>query len=70
MRRSGDQLVIRSTPGRAIIATGASADATQHCIGAGVSTAVFSITPYLDSFLRITVIDDSGKQAWSNPIWT
>jgi hypothetical protein len=37
--------------------------------GAGLTSHRFSMETFDDDYVRITVIDSSGKRAWSNPIW-
>jgi hypothetical protein len=37
--------------------------------GAGMSRHRFPLEKFQGSYCRVTVIDSSGKRAWSNPIW-
>jgi hypothetical protein len=37
--------------------------------GTDITTCEFSLEPFRDSYARITVIDEHGKRAWSNPFW-
>ena len=40
----------------------------QH-LGQALTEAVFSLRRFCGSYLRVTVIDETGRKAWSNPIW-
>jgi hypothetical protein len=37
--------------------------------GGPVSGAEFDLAPFRGSYCRVTVVDQTGRQAWSNPIW-
>jgi hypothetical protein len=37
--------------------------------GEPISEAEFDLAPFRGSYCRITVVDQAGRQAWSNPIW-
>ncbi|TVR73771.1 MAG: phosphotransferase [Sphaerobacteraceae bacterium] len=59
---------IRTSPVRSMMAIGPrSRYLAKH--GAGLTTHEFPLEKFSDNYFRITVIDDSGKRAWSNPIW-
>jgi hypothetical protein len=34
-----------------------------------ISEAEFDLAPFRGSYCRVTVVDQAGRQAWSNPIW-
>lgn len=38
-------------------------------LGVGLTAATLPICCFKDSWMRITVMDDQGKRAWTNPIW-
>jgi hypothetical protein len=64
----GEELVIRSSPARAIFLTGPGSRA-RFLRGDRLTSATFPLEPFEGSFCRVTVIDDWGRRAWSNPIW-
>ena len=37
--------------------------------GEPTAQAEFDLTPYRGSYCRVTVVDQGGRRAWSNPIW-
>jgi hypothetical protein len=37
--------------------------------GEPISEAEFDLAPFRGSYCRVTVVDQAGRQAWSNPIW-
>jgi PHP domain len=41
----------------------------QERTGESISEAVFDLAPFRGSYCRVTVVDDGGRRAWSNPIW-
>ena len=38
-------------------------------VGAPIMEAEFDLSPFRGSYCRITVVDQAGRRAWSNPIW-
>lgn len=49
------------------IAGAASKSAASH--GQGITSTTFPLDKYQGGHCRVTVVDGSGKRAWSNPIW-
>ncbi len=37
--------------------------------GEPITEAEFDLAPFRGSYCRVTVVDQAGRQAWSNPIW-
>jgi hypothetical protein len=64
----GGEITIACSPAQAIILAGPRAHARSQR-GDGVTSATFSLDGFTDSYCRITVIDQHGRRAWSNPIW-
>lgn len=64
----GDEIRVNCSPARAIFATGLGS-ASRHLRGEGLTCATFPLEPFTGSYVRITVVDDAGKRAWSNPVW-
>jgi hypothetical protein len=38
-------------------------------VGAPITEAEFDLSPFRGSYCRITVVDQAGRRAWSNPVW-
>jgi len=64
----GDEIRVACSPARVIFATGLGS-ATRHLRGDALTFASLPLEPFAGSYVRITVLDDNGKRAWSNPIW-
>jgi hypothetical protein len=63
-----EQVTVRTSPATAIYVTGpAWRSAASH--GRGLTQATFPLEKFLGAHCRVTVVDASGKRAWSNPIW-
>jgi hypothetical protein len=62
------ELVVNSSPARAIFLTGPGSR-SRFLRGDRLMTATFPLEPFEGSFCRVTVVDDWGRKAWSNPIW-
>ena len=68
IRIEDGEAAIVCSPASAIVAVGrGSRSSTVR--GAGISEARLSIRRFAGSYVRITVIDEAGRCAWSNPIW-
>jgi hypothetical protein len=37
--------------------------------GESISEAEFDLAPFRGSYCRVTVVDRTGRRAWTNPIW-
>lgn len=68
IERAGETLLVSCSPARAIFVTGKGRCA-QSSLGVDITTADFSIDQFEDAYCRVTIIDENGKRAWSNPIW-
>jgi hypothetical protein len=65
----GEEIRVACSPTRVIFATGLGS-ASRHLRGDALTDATFPLEPFMTGgYVRITVIDDGGKRAWSNPIW-
>jgi hypothetical protein len=38
-------------------------------VGAPITEAEFDLAPFYGSYCRVTVVDQAGRRAWSNPVW-
>ncbi|GIW05081.1 MAG: phosphotransferase [Thermomicrobiales bacterium] len=68
VRIEGDQLFVACSPASVIFVTGGGSRAAQRR-GEGITEAVFSLEKFHDSYCRVTVLDQHGRRAWTNPIW-
>jgi hypothetical protein len=65
----GDELVVECSPARGIYLQGKGSRVTQ-VLGDGLTSARLDRSALgKHSFLRVTVVDATGRRAWSNPIW-
>ena len=65
------QITISCSPADGIFVSGPGALARQAHQNPGepLTSASFSLDGFLGSYCRVTILDSSGKRAWSNPIW-
>jgi hypothetical protein len=69
VRFEGDELVVTSSPVETILITSRGAK-SQRRVEPGVTTARFPIAEWRElGFVRVTIRDDRGGRAWTNPIW-
>lgn len=65
----GSEVHVACSPAERIIAVGARASAVQT-YGSGMAHAALPLAKFeAGGWLRITVVDQHGRCAWSNPIW-
>lgn len=66
---SGDAITVTSSPVAAVIVQGeGSAAWAKH--GSAMTDTTMDLTRFRNSkWVRVTVVDEVGKRAWSNPIW-
>jgi predicted metal-dependent phosphoesterase TrpH len=65
---SDQELTVVSSPARAIFLTGPGSK-SRHMRADRLMTATFPLEQFQGSYCRVTVVDDYGRRAWSNPIW-
>ncbi len=67
---NGDQseVEVRTSPVKSMMLIGPKSRYTATH-GAGLTEHRFPLEAFPDGYIRLTVIDESGKRAWSNPIW-
>jgi len=63
-----DKLVVECSPAKQILVTGESAGALRIS-GAGLRGAEFDLSEVESRWLRVTVRDEAGGRAWTNPLW-
>lgn len=62
-------LHVVSSPARSVYATGRPDYFSQSRNGSQLTHTTFSVRAYRGSYVRVTVVDQAGLRAWSNPIW-
>ena len=62
------RVVISCSPATSVFVTGR-AQLSQNLHGAGITHCDFSLRKFAGSYFRVTVIDDAGRRAWTNPVW-
>jgi hypothetical protein len=64
----GAEVRIACSPATTVAITGRGAR-SQSLRGEALEAAVFPLGRFEGSYFRVTVIDEAGRKAWSNPIW-
>jgi hypothetical protein len=64
----GDRIRVSCSPASIVFATGPSW-LGRFVRGEGVKSADFELESFAGGFVRITVVDATGRKAWANPIW-
>lgn len=65
---AGKKLTVRCSPANRIFLTG-KASVSRTVYGNGITSAEFDLRKFDSPFCRVTIRDDRGGRAWSNPIW-
>ncbi len=65
---SGQQLQITSSPVRAVFVQGAQRRCERQ-LGVRLTQATIDLSAFAGSYARITIVDEQGRRAWSNPLW-
>ena len=70
----GERLHVETSEAYAITLTGGgdrwqSGQERTSDSGEAIAEADFDLSPFRDSYCRVTVVDPAGRRAWSNPIW-
>jgi hypothetical protein len=70
----GDRLRVETSEAYAIVLTTGgdrwqSAEERKGEGGGPITEAEFDLAPFGGSYCRVTVVDDAGRRAWSNPVW-
>ncbi len=68
VRIEGTEIFVACSPASVVFVTGAGSRAAQRR-GDGITEATVSIEKFLGSYCRVTVLDQHGRRAWTNPIW-
>jgi predicted metal-dependent phosphoesterase TrpH len=64
----GDEAVVACSPVSAVVAVG-TGTGSKLVHGQDLTRATVPLANCQGPYIRITVIDDKGRRAWSNPIW-
>lgn len=63
------RLVVRCSPVRAVFVTGPD-ERSGRCLGQAMTECEAPFQGLRDlPYIRVTVVDDAGRKAWTNPIW-
>ncbi|MBT5913986.1 MAG: phosphotransferase, partial [Rhodospirillaceae bacterium] len=68
IRIEGNELHVECTPAVNISLQGRGAR-SNYISGEGLKAASFRTERFEEAYVRVTVRDESGNRAWSNPIW-
>ena len=68
IRIEGNELHVECTPAANISLQGRGAR-SEYISGEGLKSASFPTKRFEEAYVRVTVRDESGNRAWSNPIW-
>ena len=68
VRIEADEVIVECTPADLIIVQGHGAKAEQE-MGKGLTKARFPLKRFADSYFRVTIVDQTGRKAWTNPVW-
>ena len=63
-----NKLIVECSPARQILVSGESAGALRIG-GGGLRGAEFDLSKVESRWLRVTVRDECGGRAWTNPVW-
>lgn len=64
----GEKIVIECSEASAVM-LGGRGSTCRYVRGDGLTHAEFPLAPFANAFCRVTVIDERGKKAWTNPLW-
>ena len=67
--RGHDKLVVECSPASYIYVIGDRAGVLGRASGALLTQAEFDLSEVSSRWLRVTVRDDAGRRAWTNPVW-
>ena len=62
------RIEVRCSPARVVAVQGRGSRSARE-MGEGLASAAFDLHPFEGSWFRVTVIDEAGARAWSNPYW-
>ena len=63
-----DKLAVECSPARQVLVLGEGAGALRVS-GGGLRGAEFDLSKFESRWLRVTVRDEVGGHAWTNPLW-
>ena len=64
-----DKLLVECSPATTIYLSGERAGVLARASGAWLTEAVFDLSEVDSRWLRVTVRDEAGGRAWTNPLW-
>lgn len=72
IRIERNELVVVTSPASAVMAVGAvNASSRRHALTAGglLTESRLSLEPFQGAWCRVAVADETGRRAWTNPLW-
>jgi hypothetical protein len=70
VRVEGDRILVRCSPARLVMATGRGSKGARSGPGSAITEAALPLAPFVaGGYFRVTVVDENGGRAWSNPLW-
>jgi predicted metal-dependent phosphoesterase TrpH len=69
VRVEGRRVHVACSPARALALTGIHGWRSDVAIGEGLEDATLDLDKLRSPFWRLTVSDDAGRRAWTNPVW-
>lgn len=64
----GTDVHITCSPASSVCLTGRGSRSTME-LGSGITECALPLKRFEGSYFRVTVTDDQGRRAWSNPVW-
>ena len=61
-------VVVRCSPARGVFLGGRGC-ARSRVLGEGITECELPLAPFVGSHFRVTVVDATGRRAWTNPVW-
>ncbi len=68
VRIAGATLYVACSPAVAVF-VGGRGSVSRSRLGNGIAECELPLDPFRGSYCRVTVVDEAGKRAWTNPIW-
>lgn len=68
IRVERDEIVVESSPASAVVVSG-QGSRSERVLGKGLTEARLPLRRFRDAWFRVSVVDDHGRRAWSNPVW-
>lgn len=64
----GDEIAIERSPASVVVASGRGSRG-EMVLGTGMTGARLRLRRFKDTYFRVTVVNDLGREAWPNGVW-